>query len=63
MLQAMTRMRISLQENWLFFLALVALIGAFLFLRTPQSVVASVAEVEAIVQNGQPTLIEFYSNF
>jgi hypothetical protein len=51
-----------LRENWLFLLAIGGILGAFLFLRTPGSDVGSVAEVDAILQNGQPTLVEFYSN-
>jgi hypothetical protein len=51
-----------LRENWLFLLVVGGIIVAFLALRTPASAVGSVAEVDAIVQNGQPTLVEFYSN-
>ena len=51
-----------LRENWLLLLVVAAILLAFLFLRTPGSAVASVEEVDAILQNGQPTLVEFYSN-
>lgn len=51
-----------LRENWFFLLLVGGILGGFLFLRTPASAVASVAEVDAHLQNGQPTLIEFYSN-
>jgi len=51
-----------LRENWLFLLVIGGILGAFLFLRTTASDVGSVAEVDAILQNGQPTLLEFYSN-
>ena len=51
-----------LRENWLFLLIMAGLIGAFLLLRTPASAVSSVAEVDAILQDGQPTFVEFYSN-
>jgi hypothetical protein len=51
-----------LRENWLLLLVIGGILGAFLFLRTPSSAVASVGEVDAILQNGQPTLVEFYSN-
>lgn len=57
-----TRVARILRENWLFLLVVGGLIGAFLFLRTTASDVSSVAEVDAILQNGQPTLVEFYSN-
>ena len=51
-----------LRENWLFLLIMAGLVGAFLYLRTPASAVGSVAEVDAILQDGQPTFVEFYSN-
>jgi len=51
-----------LRENWLFLLVVGGILGGFLFLRTTASDVNSVAEVDAILQNGRPTLVEFYSN-
>ncbi len=51
-----------LRENWLFVLIIGGLIVAFLVLRTPGSAVGSVAEVDAMLVNGQPMLVEFYSN-
>ncbi|HSR33818.1 MAG TPA: hypothetical protein VLY63_24905 [Anaerolineae bacterium] len=51
-----------LRENWLLLLVVGGLVVAFAVLRTPASAVSSVAEVDAILQNGQPTLVEFYSN-
>ena len=51
-----------LRDNWLFLLIVAGIVGAFLFLRTPASAVGSVAEVDAILQDGQPTLVEFYTN-
>ena len=57
-----TRVVRMLRENWLFLLVVGGLVGAFLFLRTTASDVSSLAEVDAILQNGQPTLVEFYSN-
>ena len=51
-----------LRENWLFLLIIGGLVGVFFFLRTPASAVSSVAEVDAILQDGQPTFVEFYSN-
>ena len=51
-----------LRENWLFLLVVGGIIVAFLALRTTASAVGSVAEVEAILEDGQPTLVEFYSN-
>jgi hypothetical protein len=51
-----------LRENWLFLLVVGGVVIAFLALRTPSSAVASVDEVDAALLDGQPTLIEFYSN-
>ena len=51
-----------LRENWLFLLVVGGILGGFLFLRTTASDVSSVAEVDAILQNGRPTFVEFYSN-
>jgi hypothetical protein len=52
----------TLRENWLFLLIIGGILGAFLFLRTTASDIGSVVEADAILQNGQPTLVEFYSN-
>ena len=52
----------TLRQNWLVLLVVGALAVAFMVLRTPASAVASVAEVDAILTGGQPTLVEFYSN-
>ena len=51
-----------LRENWLFLLIVGGIVVAFLVLRTPASAVGSVAQVDTILQNGQPTLVEVYSN-
>ncbi len=56
------RVKRILGENWLFLLVVVGIVVAFLMLRTPASSVGSVSEVDAVLQNGQPTLVEFYSN-
>jgi len=50
------------RENWLFLLVIGGIVGAFLALRTTASEAGSVAEVDAILQNGQPTFVEFYAN-
>ena len=56
------RARRILRQNWLLLLVMGGLVAGFLFLRTPASAVGSLAEVDALLQNGQPTLVEFYSN-
>lgn len=50
------------RDNWLLLLVLGALAVAFLVLRTPASAVETVAEVDAVLNGGQPALVEFYSN-
>jgi hypothetical protein len=52
----------TLRENWLFLLVVGGIVAAFLVLHTPASAVGSLAEADAILQDGQPTLVEFYSN-
>lgn len=56
------RLKKLLRENWLLLLVIGGLVAGFVVLRTPASAVSSVAEVDAILQNGQPTLVEFYTN-
>jgi hypothetical protein len=51
-----------LRDNWLFLLVVGAIAVAFLVLRTPASPLTSIAEVDSIVQGGQPVLVEFYTN-
>ena len=51
-----------LRENWLFLLVIGGIALAFLVLRTPASALNSADEVDAVLENGQPTLVEFYSN-
>jgi len=52
----------AVRENWLILLVIGAIAVAFLVLRTPGSHVGSVTEVDSMLQGGQPTLVEFYSN-
>lgn len=52
----------ALRDNWLLLLVIGALVVAFLSLRTPASAVASIAEVDAILTDGRPTVVEFFSN-
>jgi hypothetical protein len=52
----------QLRENWLFLLIVGGVIVAFLALRTTGSAVGSVEELEALLQDGQPTVVEFYTN-
>jgi hypothetical protein len=50
------------RDNWLIVVVVGSLIGAFLALRTRPSDIATVSEADAILQNGQPAVVEFYSN-
>lgn len=50
------------RENWLLLLILAVILSGFLLFRTTSSAVESVQAVDAILTDGQPTLVEFYSN-
>lgn len=49
--------------NWVLVLMLAAIAGAFIFLRSKPSDIATSNELTAILYDGQPTILEFYSNF
>lgn len=51
-----------IRENWLLLLVVGGIVVAFLALRTSPSEVRSVAEVDSLLRDGRPTLVEFYSN-
>ncbi len=51
-----------LRGNWLFLLVVGGIVVAFVALRTQGSPVDSVAQVDAVLEDGQPTLVEFYAN-
>ncbi len=51
-----------LRENWLVILVVALMVGAYVFLRTPGDNLGSAAEFDALVTDGTPTLINFYSN-
>jgi hypothetical protein len=50
------------RENGLVIALIAVMVGGYLFLRTPGDELASLAEFEAQVTSGGPTLVEFYSN-
>ncbi len=52
-----------LTENWLFLLFLLAIVSAFVLLRTSPTQLASAAEFDQTINNGEPTIVEFYSNY
>jgi hypothetical protein len=49
--------------NWILFLFVALLLGAFIFLRTNASNIDDASELSLVLQDGKPTVIEFYSNF
>ena len=51
-----------LRENALFLGFLAVLVAGFLVLRTRGSKLESVDEFEALIGQGQPVVVEFYSN-
>jgi hypothetical protein len=51
------------KANWLLLLVLALFLGAFIFLRSKPSQVASLDELNGLLIAGQPTVVEFYSNF
>ncbi len=50
------------QQNWLVLVFLGALVTAFVFLRSPATRVASVQELDAMLADGTPKIVEFYSD-
>ena len=51
------------KANWLLLIVLGLIVGAFIFLRHRPSNVASLEELDGLLSAGQPTVVEFYSNF
>jgi hypothetical protein len=51
-----------LRENWLFLLVVGGLVAGFVAFRTRASALGTVTEVDAVLQDGEPTLVEFYTN-
>ncbi len=61
-MNAKSKGRLFLEENWLTLLVVLLLAGAYVFLRTPGDGFISAEALEARLQAGAPTVIEFYSN-
>jgi hypothetical protein len=49
--------------NWVFLLVVGMMVALFLFLRSTPSQLDSLAQLNGLLGKGQPTVIEFYSNF
>lgn len=48
--------------HWLIVAVIIAIVGAFIFLRTSPTDFSSNNELAALLTNGQPKVLEFYSN-
>jgi len=55
-------LRRLLRENWLVILVITGMAAGYIFLRTPGDDLDSTAEFDALITDGTPTLVEFYSN-
>ena len=51
------------KANWLLLIFLALIASAFMFLRSKPSNVASLNDLDGLLSAGQPTVVEFYSNF
>jgi hypothetical protein len=56
------RLLTLLRENLLLVAIVTVIAGAYVFLRTPESDVESIAMLDELLQAGQPTLLEVFSN-
>jgi hypothetical protein len=52
-----------IQQNWLGLAFLSVLAAAFVLLRSPATRVASMQELDAMLSDGAPKVVEFYSDF
>mgnify|MGYP001109552719 FL=1 len=55
-------MKRVLLENWMTILVLVLAVGGYAFLRTPGDDLASTEVFDTQATNGEPLVVEFYSN-
>jgi hypothetical protein len=60
MLSALGRV---IQQNWVGLAILLALVAVFMLLRSPATRVASEGELDALLADGTPKVVEFYSDF
>ena len=52
-----------IRVNWAFLLIVAIIAGAFIFLRSTPSQISTLPQLNGLLAKGQPTIIEFYSNF
>jgi len=57
-----SRLLVLLRENWLLIAIVIVIAGAYLFLRTTESNIASLDVLDQQLAAGRPTLLEFFSN-
>lgn len=57
-----TRMKEFVRENGLFLIVLLALVSAFLLLRTRGTKFGSLDEFDDVLTSGRPVVVEFYGN-
>jgi len=55
-------MKHFLRENWMIILVIMLMVVGYVFLRTPGDDLPSTAAFDALSTDGQPMLIEFFSN-
>ena len=51
------------KANWLLLVFLALMVSAFILLRSKPTDIASLDELSGVLGSGQPTVLEFYSNF
>ncbi|MCK4832974.1 MAG: hypothetical protein KAS81_09405 [Anaerolineales bacterium] len=52
-----------MSENWLLPLVLGVIAAAFVFLRSSPTELADETAFDEAITSGQPTIVEFYSNY
>ncbi len=59
----MMQVAVWVKANWLLLIFVALIASAFIFLRSKPSNVESLNELDGLLSAGQPTVVEFYSNF
>ena len=57
------KLKLFLKVNWPIIAFLAVIIGAFVLLHTKPSNIQNVDDLSAMLTDGQPAVIEFYSDF
>ena len=52
-----------IQQNWVGVAILLAMAAAFVLLRSPATHLATAQELDALLADGAPKVVEFYSDF